>query len=102
VLDAQIEAKIDELWRPGSPIKTVEFYDLIAARARGLMRQGIEQGWGALKPADAIHLATAQQMGVVEFHTYDDRVMKWSGKAGFPITEPQTPQGLLDISDAAS
>jgi len=40
----------------------VEFYELIADRARGLMRQAITQGWGSLQPADAIHLATAQQL----------------------------------------
>jgi hypothetical protein len=36
--------RIDALWQSGSPIRTVEFYDLIAARARGLIRQGISQG----------------------------------------------------------
>src|SRR3954453_21623248 len=40
-LDPVVEARIDDLWRPGSPIKLVEFYDLIAQSARELMRQGI-------------------------------------------------------------
>jgi predicted nucleic acid-binding protein len=97
-LDSAVEAEIDDLWRPGSPIKLVEFYDLIAQHARALMRQGIEQGWGALKPADAIHLATAQQMEAAEMHTYDERLLKWSGHAGFPVVEPHTPQGILDTS----
>lgn len=101
-LDAETEAKIDSLWRPGSPIKTVEFYDLIANRARSLMRQGIAQGWGSLKPADAIHLATAQQIGAEEFHTYDGRLLKWDGSAGFPIQEPHTAQGLLDLPSAGA
>jgi predicted nucleic acid-binding protein len=97
-LDPAVEAQIDDFWRPGSPIKLVEFYDLIADQARALMRQGVEQGWGSLKPADAIHLATAQQMGVTEFHTYDQRLLKWNGNAGFPVMEPHTPQGVLDTT----
>jgi predicted nucleic acid-binding protein len=94
-LDPEAESAIDALWLPGSPIKTVEFFDLIADRAKQLMRQAIDQGWGALKPMDAIHLATAVQMGVSEMHSYDAQVQKWSGKLGFSITDAQTDQGVL-------
>lgn len=94
-LDQQIEEQIAALWSPGSPIAAVEFYELIADRARGLMRRAITQGWGALKPADAIHLATAQQLEVEEFHTYDSDLHKWDGHAGSPVREPQTAQGVL-------
>ncbi len=59
------------------------------------MRHGISQGWGRLSAADAIHLATAQQMAVDEFHTYDGDLLKWSGSAGFPVIEPATAQGQL-------
>jgi predicted nucleic acid-binding protein len=97
-LDQEAEAAIDAFWSPGSPIKTVEFYDLIAEKAKALMRQGIEQGWGSLKPMDAIHVATAQHMGVSEMHSYDDRIQKWSNKLGFPITDAQTAQGVLGSS----
>ena len=96
-LDTTVEEQIDTLWAPGSPVKTVEFYDLIGDRARALMRQGIAQGWGSLKPIDAIHLATAQQMAVAEFHTYCERLQAWSGHLGFPVTEPQTAQGILGV-----
>jgi len=91
-LDAQIEKKIDEFWRPGSPIMTVEFYDLIGVEARALMRQGIAQGWGSLRAGDAMHLATAQRMKVSEMHTYDDRLLKWDGHVAFPIREPFVAQ----------
>lgn len=96
-LDPEVEERIDKLWAHGSPVKLVEFYDLIAERARALMRRGISQGWGSLKPLDAIHLATAQQMDVAEFHTYCARLQKWSGRLGFPVYEPQTAQGLLGV-----
>lgn len=91
-LDPEIEDKIDALWRPGSPIKTVEFHDLIGREARALMRRGISQGWGALRAADALHLATAQRMEVAEFHTYDKGLLKWDHRAGFPIREPHVAQ----------
>lgn len=94
-LDPEVEEQIIELWAPGSPITPVEFFELIADRARGLMRQAITQGWGSLKPADAIHLATAQQLEVDEFHTYDGDLHKWDGHAGFPVRGPQTVQGQL-------
>jgi predicted nucleic acid-binding protein len=100
-LDPAVEEAIDNFWRPGSPVKFVEFYELIADGARALVRQGIAQGWGALKPADAIHLATAQQLQVECFHTYDQRLLTWNGSAGFPIVEPETAQGLLDTSEGA-
>lgn len=58
-LDAEVEARIDNLRAPGSPIKLVEFFELIGDRARSLMRQGIAQSWGSLKPMDATNLATA-------------------------------------------
>ena len=95
-LDAQVEQDIDELWAPRSPVATVEFYDLVAYEARSLVRRGMSQGWGSLKPIDAIHVATAQQLGVAEFHTYDHRIQAWNGHLAFSITEPQTPQTVRD------
>jgi predicted nucleic acid-binding protein len=95
-LDEEAEAAIDALWAPGSPIETVEFYDLIGTKARALMRQGISQE-RKLKPMDAIHLATAQQMAVVEFHTYCKKLQKWDGAIGFPVNEPKTAQGVLGV-----
>jgi len=92
-LDPNVEQMIDDLWRPGSsPVKTVEFYDLIGLEARDLMRQGIAQGWGSLKSGDAMHLATAKRMEVAEMHTYDDRIRKWDGHLAFPVQEPTVAQ----------
>jgi predicted nucleic acid-binding protein len=91
-LDPEIEEKIDDLWRPGGPVKTVEFYDLIGLEARQLVRQGISQGWGLLKPNDAMHLATAVRMEVTEMQTYDERLLKWDGHLAFSIREPVVAQ----------
>ena len=101
-LDQQAEAAIDALWSPGAPIKPVELYDLIEHKARALIRQGITQEWGKLKPMDAIHLATAQQMAVVEFHTYCKKLHRWDGALGFSVTEPQKAQGVLGVEATGS
>lgn len=70
-------------------------YDLIGLEARALMRRGIAQGWGSLRAADAMHLATAQRMEVDEMHTYDGDLLKWDGNVAFPIREPYLVQMAL-------
>ncbi len=86
-LDADVEQKIDSLWADQRAITLVEFYPAITLQARGLIRMSVERGW-SLKPFDAIHLATAQQLEVTEFHTYDERLLRFTDELGFPITVP--------------
>ena len=76
-LDPEIESRLDSLWTQDSPIRLVEFYPLIADGARDLLRRAMILGWG-LKPMDAIHLSTARQQGVSDFHTYDQRLEKYA------------------------
>jgi predicted nucleic acid-binding protein len=68
-LDPQVEQSINELWVPASPINVVEFHELIATRARELIRIGLIED-RALKPIDAIHLASAESVGASELQTY--------------------------------
>lgn len=88
-LDQATEERISKLWEAGSPIRIVDVYQLIALKAKELMRSAISQKW-SLKPADAIHLATAVQLRAKEFHTYDSALGKFSNLAGitFPIIRP--------------
>jgi predicted nucleic acid-binding protein len=86
-LDAETELKINSLWEPAAPVKLVEFHRLIAQEAQALMRSGIPEGW-SLKPMDAIHLCTARRMNADAFHTYDDKLDKWSARVGFPVVRP--------------
>ena len=97
VLDPAIEAEINKLWDVDSPIELVEFYELIADDAKSLMRAAVPLGY-SLKPADAIHLATADRLKVSEFHTYDN-LGKYQAltKTKFPIGEPKTRQPVLVI-----
>lgn len=86
-VDPARDAKVESLWIPPSPIQVVEFYRLIAFRARALVRQGIiEQR--KLKSMDAIHLSTAIQLEVQELHTYERDLKRWGPVVGFAIREP--------------
>ncbi len=99
VLDSEVEKAIAELWTPASPIAVVEFHELIASRARELIRIGIVEQ-RALKPMDAIHLASAESVGASEFHTYDTPLERWTATMPFPIHEPQSPQEPLPVMPA--
>lgn len=85
-LDSTIEAEIDALWNDRSAVKLVEFNEIIARGARNLIRRAVEQG-RQLKPLDAIHLVTAQNRRVAEFHTTDDRLQKGWHDLGFLIRD---------------
>lgn len=92
-LDPKIEAAIDDLWNDRSAVRLVEYNEIIAREARRLLRRSIEIPL-ALKPMDAIHLATAINRRVAEFHTTDERLQRWQD-LGFPIREPFTPKPKL-------
>lgn len=98
-LDKDTERKIDQLWHPDSPVQVVEYTQLVAIGARQLLRQKLELDI-ALKPMDAIHIATALRAQVDELHTYDDRIKKWAEHAGIKIVEPAPFQMLLATGDA--
>ena len=93
-LDPAVEEAIDELWSPSSPIKPVELDGLIANRARDLIRSGLDRGW-RLRPIDAIHLATAAQVGVHELNTYSHDLRRYSEVLTFPVRAPVAAQPQL-------
>ena len=97
-LDPIIEGRIQKLWDAGSPIHVVEFFELIAKKARTLMRKSLESGW-SLRPFDAVHLATADHLKVKEFHTYDDRLGKFAAitETHFPIIRPAAKQPSIAL-----
>ena len=64
-----------------------------ATRARRLIYD-----YPALKPMDAIHLATAVKAKVFEMHTYDNSLLGISEKVGVPplaIRQPSVPNPPL-------
>ena len=93
-LDPRALAEIDALWDDRSVVEVVELHDDIALGARNLMREAIPRGW-SLKPLDAVHLATAQWLQAVEFHTYDTSLHKYGELTGLTIRAPYALQGRL-------
>ena len=94
-LSPEAEAKINKLWEPPSPVKLVDVHELISKNARELIRDAVEKGL-SLKPMDAIHLVTAQQMSVTEFYTLDKKLPKFTTVVGFKILEPHSQPSLFD------
>ena len=93
-LDPKTEQRISNLWDTSGNVSSVEFHQGIAQIAKALIREALIQGW-SLRPADAIHLATAKWLADVgetidEFHTYDGRLQKYVKVVGFDIVEPYT------------
>ena len=98
-LDPEQERRIDGLWNDPDAVVSVEIHQDIINIAKSLIRESITRG-RSLKPADAIHLATAQWLydsgvAILEFHTYDQRLMGYSDMVGFEIVEPYTAQPSL-------
>lgn len=93
-LSEEAAQKIDALWSDRTAVRLIEFHELIARDARALIRGGLADGW-ALKPFDAIHLATASRAKVAECHTYDPKWEKYQSRTVIPrICEPYVPGGF--------
>jgi predicted nucleic acid-binding protein len=94
-----IEAAINDLWMPPSPVRLVEFSAVVARSARSLMREARARAW-SLKPNDAIHLATARQMGVAKFNTYERATLdKYGALCGFTVEPPRAAQPQLPLNE---
>ena len=98
-LDPSVEAKIDALWNDRKSITLIEVHEQLQRDARRLMREGIPNGW-RLKPADAIHLASAIYAKATKFHTYDEGLFKYSDLIGIAVCEPNTPQMFLPLASS--
>ncbi len=82
----EAEEAIRDFWDE-RVIRLSEIHQLLAEDARKIVRDSVFGKWG-IKPKDAIHLATAQRLGVATFHTYDQRLLDCNGKFSFTITVP--------------
>jgi predicted nucleic acid-binding protein len=85
-MTSDIEERFDSFWGDTSLVEFIDVHEAIARNARQLMREAIPHGY-ALKPADSIHLASANIMGVAEFFTYDN-LSKFEVLVNFEIREP--------------
>ncbi len=89
-----MESKIDLLWDHDSILELIEVHHEISSIARDLIRQALTNKW-ALKPLDAIHLASAKWLGIKEFFTYDSALQKYSDYIECKILEPYVLQPNL-------
>lgn len=94
VSNPQVAADLDNLWDNRAVLTLVEFHTLIARDARDLIRDAMGKGW-TLKPADAIHLATARRVDAAEFQTYDQALFRYAEILKVPINEPRVQQPRL-------
>ena len=94
------DAAIDELWKPASPITLVDISETVAREARGVIRQAKQKSAGAVRSADAIHLASAQMHGCDRFFTYehDNMRQRWETLIEASVTEPFTDNPQLDLN----
>lgn len=102
-VDAQTEQKIDGMWQDPT-VLLVESPEAVMRIARKLIRDALPEGW-RLHPKDAIHLATAMWVdrnaqSITEFHTYDDKLAKFSTMTGLAICKPNIAQPRLLNSGA--
>ncbi len=95
VLDSKEEERIDNLWNDTSILEVIEFNDEIALIARGLMREGMINGW-KLKTFDAIQIASADWVRATEINTYNiEDFKKYEDLIKIPIRTPYIHQPKL-------
>jgi predicted nucleic acid-binding protein len=97
-LQTDVEEKIDLFWQEEALIEFVEVNELIARQARTLIRQAIQKKY-ALKPPDAIHLASARFVGAGSFVTYDN-LEKYASLITIEVIEPRILQPRLLSDDS--
>ena len=95
-LSDEEEARIAALWDDVTVVAPIEVHEWIVDRARLLIRGALTQGL-ALKPADALHLASAMSVEARTFHTYDRKLHnpRYAEMTGFPIELPVAEQPKL-------
>lgn len=90
-LDQNVEDAIDDMFGDETLLTLVEFDQEIAAHARALIRRTVSED-KRVKPADAIHLATAAAVGASVLHTFDSALIGHANALGVvPAGQPELP-----------
>ena len=92
---------IDQLWVPASPISVVDVSARVALEARAIVRQSKGPGTRVVKPADAIHLASASIQQCDRLFTYESESTRrqWEGLVHVRVAEPFLDEPRLDIGE---
>lgn len=94
------EERIDALWYGGQVILS-EVSPLVARDARAIIRRSIQDNQ-KVRPVDALHLSTAQRLGVSSLHTYDEPLFKYAPYIGMPIEPPSADAPFLVAPDGTT
>lgn len=95
-LDDSVLEALDSFWGDSTLVAFADFSELIARQARDLIRQAISLKY-ALRTNDAIHLVSAQYVGVSECFTYDQKLHKFASIMGYDIVEPYVSSPRLPL-----
>lgn len=98
-LDPSVESIIQQMFHNPSVVILAETSNAIADISRNLLRFAISKSW-ALRTFDALELATAKWANenvhyIDEFHTYDNKLMKFEAQIGIKIDQPHVNQPSL-------
>ena len=101
-LDPRIEQALDNMFDDEQIVRLVEVDRPIARHAQRLIREALVTR-RSLKPADAVHLATAHRAQCDVIHSYDRQLRSLSELIQIPAQIPTTDQpslpDLLGASD---
>ncbi len=94
------EDSIDQLWMPASPIQLLDISTRIAREARAIIRKSKSLGTKTVKPADAIHLASASIHDCDCVFTYEKVATRnrWAELIKLRVAAPFLDEPRLDIS----
>lgn len=93
------EEAIDQLWIPASPINVMDVSIRVARDARTIIRQSRSSSTRTVKPADAIHLASAtiNECDCIFTYERESTRIQWRALIGLSVTEPILDEPRLDI-----
>lgn len=93
------EEAIDQLWVPASPITMADVSIRVVREARAIIRKSRGPATRTVKPADAIHLASAAISRCDRFFTYEGESTRaqWQGLTGLNVVEPFLDEPRLNL-----
>ena len=99
--DPLVEEALNMMFGDYSLLTLIEYDQLIAVRARSLMRRTLSLE-GSLKPADAIHLASAEHIGADIVYSFDAKLQRRSIELDSgPVETPRVSQPRLPGIDSS-